>query len=147
MALQLEGQQVMLVSTVNPHFVSPLANTIKSDAGNYRLKDLSPCINRGDNTGVSPLDLDRNPRPKGGKTDMGAYESNVNMNEIISIITGNWESNTTWNLDRIPLFTDKVIVNGHQVTVATNAARAKDLEYKTGAILRYLSGGLLRFGL
>jgi hypothetical protein len=48
------------------------------------------------------------------------------MNEIISIITGNWESNSTWNLDRIPLFTDKAILNGHQVTVTTNTARAKD---------------------
>ncbi len=63
---------------------------------------------------------------------MAAYESNINMNEIISIITGNWDSNSTWNLDKVPLATDKVIVNGHQVTVTTNAARAKDLEYKLG---------------
>jgi hypothetical protein len=134
-------------NTVNPQFVSPLANNVKSDAGDYRLKDSSPCINVGTDADVSPLDLDRNPRPKGGKTDMGAYESNVNMNEIISKATGNWETTTTWNLERIPLLTDKVILNGHQVTVTTNTARAKDLEYKTGAILRYLAGGLLRFGL
>jgi hypothetical protein len=135
-------------NTVNSQFVSPVANTVRSDAGNYRLKDSSPCINVGTDVGVSPLDLDRNLRPKGGKTDMGAYESNINMNEIISIITGNWESNTTWNLDRVPLFTDKVILNnGHQVTVTTPNARAKDLEYKVGAVLRYLSGGVLRFGL
>ncbi len=43
----------------------------------------------------SPLNLDRNPRPKGGKTDMGAYESNINMNGIISIVNGNWESIST----------------------------------------------------
>ncbi len=138
-------------NTVNPQFVSPLGSGFGSlslsNLGDYRLKDSSPCINVGDDIGVSPLDLDRNPKPKGGKTDMGAYESNVNMNEIISIITGNWESNSTWNLNRIPLPTDKVIMNGHQVTVTTNTARAKDLEYKTGAILRYLSGGGLRFGL
>jgi hypothetical protein len=133
-------------NTTNPQFVSPLASNVRSDAGNYRLKDSSPCINTGTDVGVSPFDLERNLRPKGGKTDMGAYESNINMNEIISVATGNWESNTTWNLDRVPLVTDKVIVNGHQVTVTTNTARAKDLEYKTGAILRYLSGGLLRFG-
>jgi hypothetical protein len=78
---------------------------------------------------------------------MGAYESNINMNEIISITTGNWETNSTWNLNRIPLATDKVTVNGHNVTVTTNAARAKDLEYKTGIILRYVNGGVLRFGL
>jgi Concanavalin A-like lectin/glucanases superfamily/Right handed beta helix region len=134
-------------NTVNPQFVSPLANSVRSDAGDYRLKDSSPCINVGDDVGVSPLDLDRNPRPKGGRTDMGAYESNVNMNEIISIVNGNWENNNTWNLARQPLNTDKVIINGHTVTVTTNTVVAKDLVYKTGAILRYLSGGLLRFGL
>jgi Right handed beta helix region len=134
-------------NTVNPQFVSPLGNNVVNITGDYRLKDISPCINRGDNTGVSPLDLDRNVRPKDGGTDIGAYEVIVNPNEIISIITGNWESNDTWNLNRLPLATDKVIVNGHQVTVTTNTARAKNLEYKTGAILRYLSGGLLQFGL
>jgi hypothetical protein len=133
-------------NTVNPQFVSPLANNITNITGDYRLKDSSPCINVGDDVGVSPLDLDTNPRPKGGKTDMGAFESNVNMNEIISKATGNWETTTTWNLERLPLATDKVILNGHQVTVITPNARAKDLEYKTGAILRYLAGGLLRFG-
>lgn len=123
----------------------PLANVI-NDAGDFRLKDSSPCINVGDDAGVSPLDLDRNLRPRGGKTDMGAFESNVNMNEIISIGNGNWESNSTWNLNRLPLATDKVILNGHNVMIGTNLARAKDLEYKAGAILRYVSGGLLRFG-
>jgi parallel beta-helix repeat protein len=136
-----------LAPNTNPQFVSPLANNVRSDLGDYRLKDSSPCINVGDDAGVSPLDLDRNPRPKGGKTDMGAYESNVNMNEIISIITGNWENNNTWNLARQPLNTDKVIINGHTVTVTTPNAVAKNLEYKTGAILQYLSGGLLRFGM
>jgi hypothetical protein len=134
-------------NTTNPQFVIlPVPAVSPSTGGDFRLKDSSPCINVGDDAGVSPLDLDRNLRPKGGKTDMGAFESNVNMNEIISKATGNWENTTTWNLERIPLPTDKVILNGHQVTVTTNAARAKDLEYKTGAILRYVSGGLLRFG-
>jgi Concanavalin A-like lectin/glucanases superfamily/CHRD domain len=133
-------------NTTNPQFVN-LPTTRPSTAGDFRLKDPSPCINVGDDVGVSPLDLDRNPRPRGGKTDMGAFESNVNMNEIISIVNGNWESNSTWNLNRLPLATDKVILNGHNVMIGTNLARAKDLEYKTGAILRYVSGGLLRFGL
>jgi hypothetical protein len=134
-------------NTANPQFAEPLANTIRSATGEYQLRDSSPCINVGDDVGVSPLDLDRNLRPKGGKTDMGAYESSINLNEIISIANGNWETTTTWNLERIPLPTDKVILNGHQVMVTTNTARAKELEYKAGGILRYLAGGLLRFGL
>jgi Concanavalin A-like lectin/glucanases superfamily/Right handed beta helix region len=130
-------------NTVNPQFVSPLANNVISDLGDYRLKDSSPCINVGTDDGVSPLDLDRNPRPKGGKTDMGAYESNVNMNEIISIATGNWESNSTWNLERVPLATDKVILNNHTVTVTTNTAKAKIIEQKPSSDLKFNVGGSL----
>ena len=130
-------------NTVNPQFVSPLANNIISDAGSYWLKDFSPSINVATDSGVSPLDLDRNPRPRGGKTDMGAYESNVNMNEIISIATGNWESNSTWNLNRVPLATDKVIMNGHTVTVTTNTAKAKIIEQKPSSDLKFNAGGSL----
>jgi hypothetical protein len=68
----------------------------------------------------------------------------LSSNKIIA--NGNWETTTTWNLNRLPLATDKVILNGHNVMIGTNLARAKDLEYKAGAILRYLAGGLLRFG-
>jgi hypothetical protein len=138
------GSNGNLNGILNPHFVSPLANNIKSDLGDYHLKDSSPCINVGTDIGISPLDLDRNLRPKGGKTDMGAYESNVNMNEIISIATGNWETPATWNLDRVPLQTDKVIMNGHNVTVTTPNAKAKNVEQKPSSDLKFNAGGSLQ---
>ena len=61
-------------NTVNPQFVSPLANNVISDAGNYRLKWCSLAIGAGNNTGISPLDLDRNPRLYRTNVDMGVYE-------------------------------------------------------------------------
>jgi len=43
--------------------------------GNLRLQSTSPCINSGNNAGVSsPTDLDGNPRFVSGAVDMGAYE-------------------------------------------------------------------------
>ena len=133
-----------LLGTTNPQFVSPVASGTINDLGNYLLKDFSPCINTGTDAGVSPLDLDRNPRPRGGKTDMGAYESNINMNEIISIATGNWESNSTWNLNRVPLATDKVILNTpFSVTITTNTAKAKIVEQKPSSDLKFNTGGSL----
>jgi hypothetical protein len=43
--------------------------------GDYRLQSNSPCINAGNNAGVTvTTDLDRNPRIVGGTVDMGAYE-------------------------------------------------------------------------
>lgn len=81
-------------NTVNPQFVSPIANTVRSDAGDYRLKWCSKAIGAGTNTGISPLDLDRNPRNFGGTADMGAYEflgntpSQVNNSNITGTIDG-----------------------------------------------------------
>jgi hypothetical protein len=85
-------------NTVSPQFVSPLANTVRSDAGDYRLKWCSLAINAGDNAGISPLDLDRNPRNFNGTADMGAFEFLGNMpsptNATNSIITGTIDSPT-----------------------------------------------------
>ncbi len=66
---------------------------------------------------------------------------------INSIVTGNWESPSTWNPSRIPLPKDNVIINNHIVTVTTNAANAKSVDLKSGANLRYLNGvGKLKVG-
>jgi len=44
-------------------------------AGNFRLARNSPCINAGNNSTVTvSVDLDSNPRIKGGAVDIGAYE-------------------------------------------------------------------------
>ena len=50
-----------LNGTTNPQFVNPLANSLLSDLGDYRLKDSSPCINVG--TDVMPI------------TTMNAYDN------------------------------------------------------------------------
>jgi parallel beta-helix repeat protein/predicted outer membrane repeat protein len=50
----------------SPSFVNP-------DAGNYRLRADSPCIDKG-GSNAPATDLDGNPRPTGEGYDMGAYE-------------------------------------------------------------------------
>ncbi len=65
----------------------------------------------------------------------------VNVGDIVnSIITGNWESTSTWFPPRVPLPTDVVIINNHTVTITTNLANAKRVELKNGGILNYLNG-------
>jgi hypothetical protein len=79
---------------------------------------------------------------------MGTYESNVNMNEIISIVNGNWENNSTWNLDRVPLTSDNVILNNnHVITITTPNAVAKNLEQRTNAQIIFNALAGLRLGL
>jgi hypothetical protein len=60
-------------------------------------------------------------------------------NYINSIISGNWENTNTWTPSRVPLPTDIVIINNHTVTITSNVANAKRVEYKSGATLRYLN--------
>jgi photosystem II stability/assembly factor-like uncharacterized protein len=58
----------------------------------------------------------------------------VSVADIVSIITGNWENSSIWNLGRVPFATDFVIIgNNHTVTVTTNGAVAKKVLYRNNA--------------
>lgn len=90
-------------NTTNPQFVSPLASGFGSltanpnNFGNYRLKWCSLAIGAGTNTGISPLDLDRNPRNFNGTADMGAFEflgNTPSPTNATSNITGTIDSST-----------------------------------------------------
>ena len=51
---------------------------------------------------------------------------------IISVVSGNWETPATWNLNRIPGIVDNVIIDAnHTVTVTTNDANAKKVETRS----------------
>ena len=69
--------------------------------------------------------------------------------DVISIISGNWESLTTWNIGRVPLSTDKVVINtAHNITITTNNAHASRVEYRgTGKILFSTVSSKLYLGL
>ena len=125
---------------VNPAAFEPAPNT----TGDYHLKAISLAIDRGDNGNISltDKDLDRNLRRfAGGRVDMGAYEfqGNGTSTLIISVVTGPWEANSTWDIGRMPQLGDYVIIdNNHVVTLSTTGI-AKNLEYRGTGTLKFNS--------
>jgi parallel beta-helix repeat protein len=76
----LSGQSPLnyCCTTPDPGGVGNITSTplfVNSAAGNLRLQNNSPCINSGNNSGISgSADLDGNARVVSGTVDMGAYE-------------------------------------------------------------------------
>ena len=59
---------------------------------------------------------------------------NTNCCIMKSIANGSWESPSTWSCNRVPAITDNVTIDGHQINVTTNAAKAKKVIYQGGKI-------------
>jgi hypothetical protein len=67
---------------------------------------------------------------------------------ITSVASGNWEIPATWDLARIPNAVDKVVINdNHNVTVTTNAAAAKKIEYKSNAKIIFATPPITKISL
>jgi hypothetical protein len=121
-----------------PEGVSPNLN------GDYHLKVSSLGIDRGDNGSISltDLDLDGNLRRyNGGRVDMGAYEfqGNSTSSVVISIASGNWEINSTWDVNRVPQIGDIVIIDQNHIVTLNGVGNAKNIEYRGTGQLKFNS--------
>jgi predicted outer membrane repeat protein len=123
---------------VNPAAFGPAPNT----TGDYRLKAASLAIDRGNNGTISltDKDLDGNLRRfAGGVVDMGAYEfQGVGTSTlVISVVTGPWEANSTWNVGRVPQLGDYVIIDNNHIVTLNGTGIAKNLEYRGTGQLKF----------
>ena len=137
------GYEGMGNLTADPQFMSPTpSQVIPNTLRDYRLKGTSLAIDRGDNSIIflTDKDVEGNPRRfAGGRVDMGAYEFQGTgiSTLVISVITGPWEANSTWDLGRVPQLGDYVIIqNNHIVTLSTTGI-AKHLEYRGTGNLKF----------
>jgi hypothetical protein len=82
----------------------------------------SPCVNQGNNVVVTILtDITNNPRIQNSTVNIGAYENNY----VISLGNGSWNSANNWNVNRVPLNSDWVMIKaGHVITVVSGGPGA-----------------------
>jgi hypothetical protein len=121
---------------LTPEGLSPILS------GDYHVQASSLTIDRGDNGAISltNTDLDGNLRRfAGGRVDMGAYEFQgvATATLIISVQTGNWEINSTWDLGRVPQLGDYVIIDSNHIVTLNGTDIAKNLEYRGTGQLKF----------
>ena len=85
----LGGTYTYCCTAPNPAGIGNLADDprfVNAAAGDYHLLSNSPCVNAGTNQDwmVNATELDGNPRIRGGRVDMGAYE------RILSLMPDDW---------------------------------------------------------
>ncbi|OJW71697.1 MAG: hypothetical protein BGO59_27420 [Spirosoma sp. 48-14] len=57
-----------------------------------------------------------------------------------STSSGSWHTTTTWNCGRVPSVCDDVVIrDGHTVTVTTNSATARSIQFESTGQLQYLN--------
>ena len=129
----------------DPQFVAPTPDGLSPNSnGDYHIKANSLAIDRGDNETISltDKDLDGNLRRyNGGSVDMGAYEyqGNPTATLVISVASGNWESNSTWDIGRVPTLGDYVIIDQNHTISLSTEANAKNLEYRGSGTIQFKS--------
>ena len=135
---------------VDPQFVNAVPFGLSpSLSGDYRLTNTSPAIDAGDNgmigTSANDIDLLNFPRRfNSGIVDIGAYEFQGSRmgGTVTSIVSGNWEASTTWNIGRKPLAGDTVIINNNHIVTVNNDGVLKNIEIRPNATLLYKTSGI-----
>ena len=139
---------------LNPQFVSLTSSVVApSLSGDNTLTNTSPAIDAGDNGTIflTDKDLIGNLRRFNSRiVDMGAYEFQGTRvgTIVISIMSGDWESNSTWDIGRSPLAGDSVIINNNHNVTILNSGIAKNIEIRTNAkIIKRATTSKLQIGI
>ena len=138
----------------DPKFVNQTPEGLAPNiTGDYHLQASSLAIDRGDNGTISltDKDLDSNLRRfAGGNVDMGAFEfqGSATANIVISVQSGAWEVNSTWDTGRVPQLGDNVIINNNHNVTISGTGTAKNVEIRTnGKLIHGSASSKLQTGL
>ena len=132
-------------ANIDPLFVSSLpASSGISTGGNFYLMAQSTMIDAGNSSSIAINEKDINLYNRifgSGRVDIGAYEFQGTRagGIIISIKTGNWEDNTTWDAGRKPYAGDTVIISNNHTVSVNSVGTAKSVQYGLNSMLKYTS--------
>ncbi len=125
------------------------ANGCTGNTGVYTLKWYNAIDNSGVTMPVSPKTVS-NYYAKcqlviDNKTYLSNKSKNVEIsfnNVIISIVSGNWENASTWNLNRVPTRTDNVMIDKNHIILLNNTTEIKNVIFNGTGQLKYNSAGV-----
>ena len=132
-------------ANIDPLFVSSLpVNSDISTGGDFHLMAQSTMIDAGNSSSVAINEKDINLYNRifgSGRVDIGAYEFQGARTGgiIISIKTGNWEDNTTWDAGRKPYAGDIVIISNNHTVSVNSVGTVKSVQYGLNSMLKYMS--------
>ena len=132
-----DGKPDLAVANANSTTVSVYRNT--STAGSMGIGSFAPKVDF--TTGAYPASVAIGDLDEDGKPDLAIanYFSNsvsVLRNTdiiVVSIRSGNWNDPNIWNINRIPLPSEFVIIDQNHTVEITTAVSAKSIEYKNNA--------------
>ena len=132
-----DGKPDLVVSNANSTTVSVYHNT--STTGSMGIGSFAPKVDFA--TGAYPASVAIGDLDEDGKPDLAIanYFSNsvsVLRNTdiiVVSIRSGNWNDPNIWNINRIPLPSEFVIIDQNHTVEITTAVSVRAIEYKNNA--------------
>ena len=135
-----DGKPELAVANRFSNTVSVIRNT--SSSGSIGIGSFAASLDF--TTGTNPFsvaigDLDGDGKPELAVANYSSATFSVlrNRDIVISIANGAWNDPSTWNVNRIPLSSDFVIIDQNHTVDITTAVSAKAIEYRSNAKLSF----------
>ena len=133
-----DGKPELAVANYGSNTVSVFRNTATSgsiNAGSFAAKVDFTTGTQPFSVAIGDLDGDGKPELAVANSISNTVSVLRNRDIVIRITNGAWNNPSTWNVNRIPLSSESVIIDQNHTVDITTAVSAKAIEYKNNAKL------------